>query len=73
MANRRTNKAGYTDVAKMIKELIESHKATHDKDHPRDFIDCYLTEIANTTDPLSSFYQERGFYPLPVKVGLKGL
>ena len=60
MAKRKTNKAGYAEVAKMIRELIEGHKETHDKDHPRDFIDCYLTEILKTKDPESSFYKETG-------------
>lgn len=60
MAGRKTNKAGYATVAKMITELIESHKKTHDKENPRDFIDLYLTEILNTKDPNSSFYKETG-------------
>ena len=60
MARRKTNKAGYADVAEMIRELIESHKKTHDKNHPRDFIDLYLTEILNTKDRDSSFYGETG-------------
>ena len=60
MANHRTNKVGYADVVKMVKELIVSHKETHDKNQPRDFIDCYLTEILKTDDPQSSFYTETG-------------
>jgi len=60
MARRKTNKSGYADVAEMIRELIESHKRTHDKNHPRDFIDLYLTEILNTKDRDSSFYGETG-------------
>ena len=44
----------------MMRELIEGHKKTHDKIHPRDFIDCYLTEISKTDNPQSSFYKETG-------------
>ena len=60
MANHKTNKAGYADVVTMMRELIEGHKETHDKNHPRDFIDCYLTEILKTDNPQSSFYKETG-------------
>ena len=60
MANRKMNKAGYADVVRMIQDLIQTHKISHDKNHPRDFIDCYLTEILNTEDPESSFYKETG-------------
>ena len=60
MANHKTNKAGYADVVTMMRELIEGHKETHDKNHPRDFIDCYLTEILKTDNQQSSFYKERG-------------
>ena len=60
MANRKKNKAGYAKVVKMIRELIVSHKKTHDENHSRDFIDCYLTEILNNDDPQSSFYKEIG-------------
>ena len=60
MANRKMNKAGYADVVRMIQDLIKTHKISHDKNHPRDFIDCYLTEILNTEDPESSFYKETG-------------
>ena len=60
MANRKMNKAGYADVVRMIQDLIQTHKTSHDKNHPRDFIDCYLTEILNTEDPESSFYKETG-------------
>ena len=59
-ANRKKNKDGYSDVSKMIKALIEDHKESHDKDHPKDFIDCYLTEIAKTTDKDSSFFKDTG-------------
>ena len=60
MANRKMNKAGYADVVRMIQDLIQTHKIYHDKNHPRDFIDCYLTEILNTEDPESSFYKKTG-------------
>ena len=60
MANHKINKAGYADVLRMIRDLIQTHKKSHDKNHPRDFIDCYLTEILNTEDPESSFYKKTG-------------
>ena len=59
-ANCAANKAAYGDVRTMMQELIEEHKETQDKEHPRDFIDCYLTEIANTSEKDSSFYKDVG-------------
>jgi hypothetical protein len=43
-----------------LQEHVDSHKATLDKNNPRDFIDIYLSEIESTKDPSSSFYKEEG-------------
>ena len=59
-ANHKRCKDGYADLVKMMHGLIETHKITHDKNNPKDFIDCYLTEILNTKDTRSSFYNETG-------------
>ena len=40
--------------------VVEHEQNPADKDHPRDFIDAYINEISNTTDPNSSFYKETG-------------
>ena len=44
----------------MIDGYVAEHKATVDHDHPRDFMDVYLSEISQTTDPGSSFYGKKG-------------
>eukprot|EP00091_Calanus_sinicus_P011670 TRINITY_DN26333_c0_g1_i1.p1 TRINITY_DN26333_c0_g1~~TRINITY_DN26333_c0_g1_i1.p1 ORF type:complete len:147 (-),score=23.78 TRINITY_DN26333_c0_g1_i1:435-875(-) len=44
----------------MMRKAIENHKQTFDINDPRDFIDKYLTEIENTKDPNSSFFDKTG-------------
>ena len=39
---------------------ISQHKETKDSETPRDFIDCYLNKMEETTDTTSSFYRDRG-------------
>lgn len=39
---------------------INQHKSTFIPGQIRDFLDAYIQEIANTTDPDSSFYKEVG-------------
>ena len=53
------------DVIKKFKEIINEHVDRHRKEqteneNPRDFIDAYLKEIKETTDPSSSFYKDAG-------------
>jgi Cytochrome P450 len=44
----------------LMERKVEEHEATIDYNEPRDFIDKYLIEIRDTTDPSSSFYGARG-------------
>ena len=48
------------DILDLIKDNIETHKTTLDKNDPRDFIDMALCEIENVEDKKSSFYGEVG-------------
>ena len=40
--------------------FLEEHQKTFTPGEMRDFIDVYLSEIENETDPGSSFYKENG-------------
>jgi len=40
----------------LIQGHIDNHKLTIQEDHSRDYLDVFLHEIRNTTDPKSSFY-----------------
>ena len=51
-------------VMKLIEESIREHQMTIDVNEPRDFIDSYLKEIGDTTDPSSSFYGKDGIRSL---------
>jgi len=42
---------------KLFHETIEEHKKTFQEGYARDFIDVYLKEVQNTTDPTSSFHR----------------
>ena len=53
-----------TNLTKIIEAQINVHKSTIDPDNNRDMIDLYLTEIENTTDADSSFYQDCGYYAM---------
>lgn len=48
---------------------VEYHKRTLDADNPRDFIDEYLIEMKNTTDPSSVFYGDIAEKNLTVSIG----
>ena len=53
------------EVTIPLKAIFDNVVAEHennpvDEKSPRDFIDNYMTEIKNTTDPNSSFYKEAG-------------
>ena len=39
------------EVYKLVKDLVDEHKATYDENHMRDFIDVYLREIQASKDP----------------------
>ena len=49
-----------TEINALIKPHLVSHKKTLDPDNIRDFMDLYLTEIQNTTDPKSTMYGKKG-------------
>ena len=55
----------YKPIVAFMKPYIEEHWQTHTPGQPRDFIDAYIDEIKNTTDPTSSFHQSRAAYSLP--------
>ncbi|XP_059095755.1 cytochrome P450 2B4-like isoform X2 [Tigriopus californicus] len=48
------------DVDVKINEEIDNHKRSFDPNLVRDFIDAYLKKIQDTTDPTSSFHEQRG-------------
>jgi cytochrome P450 len=57
---------GYTNVAKVLDEnremfttAVKEHSAAFDENDLKDFIDVYLAEVKQTTDPNSSFYGEK--------------
>ena len=50
----------FNEIKKLILPFIDDHMETVDHDSPRDYMDIYLTNILNTTDPNSSFYGKRG-------------
>jgi len=51
---------GSMALHEFVKESFLQHKATFIPGQPRDLIDSMCEEIAATTDPTSSFYQEEG-------------
>ena len=59
-----TWKAALDRLTNILKEQVDEHKLTVDEDNPRDMMDLFLNEIKNTTDPESSFYQERGHFAM---------
>jgi hypothetical protein len=50
----------FTSVKDMVKVSLNEHKASIDLENPRDFMDAYLTEVANCKDSNSSFHGIRG-------------
>ena len=54
----------HVSIMNMIKESITEHQQTIDVNESRDFIDTYLNEMADTKDPSSSFYGEKGMVSL---------
>uniref|UniRef100_A0A8C6TKT1 Cytochrome P450 n=2 Tax=Neogobius melanostomus TaxID=47308 RepID=A0A8C6TKT1_9GOBI len=43
------------NIIDYVKVKIEEHKETHDPSNPRDYIDCFLTEMAENEDKESGF------------------
>ena len=51
-------------IGSILEDQVKEHKVTIDDDSARDMMDLYLNEIENTTDPDSSFFQERGYFAM---------
>jgi len=47
-------------MRKFTSESVKRHIETYDETHQRDFIDCYLKKMAETTDQSSSFHGKHG-------------
>ncbi|XP_050994273.1 cytochrome P450 2J2 [Labeo rohita] len=50
----------FHQVRAFIKEEVDKHYADWDPSSPRDFIDCYLTEIQKRKDDLEAGFHEEG-------------
>lgn len=50
----------FHQVCAFIKEEVDKHYADWDPSSPRDFIDCYLTEIQKRKDDLEAGFHEEG-------------
>merc|ERR1712110_310543 len=53
-------RSGPQTMQKLTSESIKRHIDTYDDSHQRDFIDCYLTKMTETTDQSSSFHGKHG-------------
>merc|ERR1712061_949079 len=53
-------RSGPQTMQKLTSESIKRHIDTYDDSHQRDFIDCYLKKMTETTDPSSSFHGKHG-------------
>merc|ERR1712038_1015920 len=53
-------RSGPQTMQKLTSESIKRHIDTYDNSHQRDFIDCYLKKMTETTDPSSSFHGKHG-------------
>ena len=53
-------------IKRKIRQHIEDHRATYDGDDLRDFMDVYIREMNETTDPGSSFYRAAGSLNLEI-------
>ncbi|KAK2703313.1 hypothetical protein QYM36_018226, partial [Artemia franciscana] len=58
--------SGYLDMKESVeslqdflKETIKEHKTSLDRSNPRDFIDIFLLEMENQTDPSTTFTEEQ--------------
>lgn len=52
--------AGFEALLSMMERSISDHETTLDTSMPRDLIDMVLMQIRSTTDPRSSFFQQKG-------------
>ncbi|XP_051501120.1 cytochrome P450 2J2 [Myxocyprinus asiaticus] len=52
----------FQQVCAFIKEEVDKHCADWDPSSPRDFIDCYLTEIQKRKDDLEAGFHEEGLH-----------
>ena len=52
------HKQVYMNISNAMQELIEDHKKDLDEDNPRDLIDYFLIEMANSDDEMESMYVE---------------
>merc|ERR1712061_887102 len=52
--------SGPQTMQKFTSESIKRHIDTYDEAHQRDFIDCYLKKMTETTDQSSSFHGKHG-------------
>lgn len=50
----------FHQVRAFIKEEVDKHRADWDPSSPRDFIDCYLTEIEKKKDDLEAGFHDEG-------------
>jgi len=48
------------EMRKLTSASIKRHMDTFDEDHQRDFIDCYIKKMKETSDEKSSFYKGHG-------------
>ena len=53
-------KAVFPAIKELIQEYIVEHKKTFQKDNLRDYMDAFMLEQSQTTDPRSSFYKKAG-------------
>ena len=44
----------------IVAPSMNEHKKSMDPENPRDFMDVYLTQVKNTSDPNSSFHGKKG-------------
>jgi len=48
------------EMREVTSASIQAHVETYQEDHQRDFLDCYIKKMRETTDTSSSFYGARG-------------
>ena len=53
-------RSGPQTIRKFTAESIKRHMDTFEEGHQRDFIDCYIKKMAETTDENSSFHGKHG-------------
>jgi len=48
------------EMREVTSDSINKHKQSYQPDHQRDFIDCYIKKMSETSDTESSFYKDVG-------------